>query len=531
LLPADLWDRAPVDDSIAVMDGATLGGLTRLPPGIRIWLDDPNPIFRMGLAASLRDSGFVVVGESTAFVPPPDLHGVDVLVFDLGEHDSLGTRLSRRQLRSTRLVGLVPGGDIDWATRSQCTVLVRSELTPEGFRDCVASLAAEASAPAGSAGQPGPFRAAWADAGSRLRRTMRRRGTLVAVVVALAAGAFGPTGKAEGMTDPHAGAVVTVPAAVETTPVDSDGDAAGDAAVWVNPTDPSASLVFGTDKRGALESYDLQGRRVQRLARPAGTVKDVDVRSGFPLAGRTVTLVGTGGRAVSFFRLDAAARQLHEVGAHTFAGAQTGAFCLYRSGVTGRFYAFVTKPDHDITQYELFDQGGFIDAREVRSWPLGSAAAGCVTDDETGRLFVSQPSGVWRYNAEPDRSPVGRTQVDRVGGDGHLTGSVGGLALVTQPGRRGFLVASSRGDSTFAIYRRGRDNAWLGQRQVVGGPAADGCTDTNGIEAVAANLGSGFPAGIFVCQDSINTPPGPSGHQNFKYVRLENVIDASSLPT
>ena len=55
-------------------------------------------------------------------------------------------------------------------------------------------------------------------------------------------------------------------------------------------------------------------------------------------------------------------------------------------------------------------------------------------------------------------------------------------------------------------------------------------TATMGIEAVAANLGPDFPAGIFVCQDAHNTPPGPAGHQNFKLVRLENVIDASSLP-
>src|SRR5713101_4472020 len=113
------------------MDGAT-----------RIWLDDPNPIFRMGLAASLRNSRFVVVGESAGLVPPPELDGVDVLVFDLGE-ESGGwfpalPLLSRRHRRSTRLVGLVPGGDVDQSARSQCTVLVRSELTPEGFRDCLA---------------------------------------------------------------------------------------------------------------------------------------------------------------------------------------------------------------------------------------------------------------------------------------------------------------------------------------------------------------------------------------------------------
>ena len=166
----------------------------------------------------------------------------------------------------------------------------------------------------------------------------------------------------------------------------------------------------------------------------------------------------------------------------------------------------------------------------MRLWPLAAPARHCVTDDETGRLFVSERSGIWRFNAEPDRSPIARTQVDRVGGDGHLAGDATGLALVTQPGKRGFLLASSTGDGTFAVYRRGRDNGWLGQRQVVDGAAADGCSATNGIAAVAADFGADFPAGIFVCQDGHNTPPGPAGHQNFKLVRLENVIDASSLP-
>jgi 3-phytase len=379
------------------------------------------------------------------------------------------------------------------------------------------------------AGAPPAIAAALAREPGWLRRTLRRRGALLAVVLALAAGAFGPTGRAEGLDD----AAVAATPVRETTPVTSDGDAAGDVAVWVNPADPAASLVIGADRRGGLESYDLQGKRVQRLARPAGAVNGVDVRSGFSLGGRTVALVGTGGRAMSFFRLDPEGRQLHDVGARRFAAKWDDVgFCLYRSAVTGRFYAFTTAPDGDVTQYELFDQGGLVDARVVRDFPVGSAAASCVADDETGRLFVSERRvGIWRYNAEPDASPIERIKVDRVGGDGHLSGSVEGLALVIQPGRRGFLLASSRGNSTFVLYRRGRDHAWLGQRAVVDGSAADGCEDTKGIEAVAANLGPDFPAGIFVCQDGDNTAPGPAGHQNFKYVRLENVIDASSLPT
>lgn len=512
----------------------TLGSFTGGPQPTRIWLDDPNPIFRRGLAASLRDPRFVVVGESTGFVPPPVLDDVDVLVFDLGEQ-SAGWSLSRRQRRSTRLIGLVPGGDVETANPSQCTVLARSDLTPEGFRHCLASVAAAASPPA-------PAAARRPDAWHRLRRVVGRTGPLFVVAVALAAGVFGPSGKADGLGRERPARSIERIAAVaptvgatpvtETAPVRSANDAAGDAAVWVNPADPAASVVIGTDRGGAVEAYDLAGRRIQRLPRRAGSVGDVDLRSGFSLGGDSVTVVGAGGRGMAFFRLDAGGRRLSDVGARRFDDVRAeSAFCLYRSAVSGRFYAFAAGGSGDLAQYELVDQGGFVDARKVRQFPTGGPAGGCVADDDSGRLFVSETgSGIWRYDAEPDASPVDRHQVDRTGPGGHLAADVEGLALVQQPGRRGYLLASSEGDSTFALYRRGKDQDWLGQREVVDGDAADGCTDTDGIEAVAANLGPEFPAGIFVCHDGRNTVPGPAGNQNFKYVRLERILDAGSLP-
>jgi DNA-binding NarL/FixJ family response regulator len=108
----------------------------------RVWIDDPNPIFRLGLACCLRQPGFEVVGESTDFVPHPDLDRTDILVFDLGEQ-SLGWALGRaRERRPARLLGLVGGGGPDRElTRGMCTVVVRSELTPTVFVDCLRSLA------------------------------------------------------------------------------------------------------------------------------------------------------------------------------------------------------------------------------------------------------------------------------------------------------------------------------------------------------------------------------------------------------
>ena len=58
--------------------------------------------------------------------------------------------------------------------------------------------------------------------------------------------------------------------------VPHDGDAADDPAVWVNPDDPSKSVIVGTDKEGGLMVYDLAGRQLQYL--PVGDMNNVDVR-------------------------------------------------------------------------------------------------------------------------------------------------------------------------------------------------------------------------------------------------------------
>ena len=92
--------------------------------------------------------------------------------------------------------------------------------------------------------------------------------------IALALTAWGPA------TD-----VITVtPAAkVQTEPVPSEGDAADDPAIWIHPADPARSLVLGTDKKGGLHAYSLDGRRRQ-LVSPGSRPNNVDVLYGFRLA-------------------------------------------------------------------------------------------------------------------------------------------------------------------------------------------------------------------------------------------------------
>jgi phytase-like protein len=80
------------------------------------------------------------------------------------------------------------------------------------------------------------------------------------------------------------------------------------------------------------------------------------------------------------------------------------------------------------------------------------------------------------------------------------------------------------------IYRREAANEYVGMFRIAAGTAADGCSHTDGIDAVAAYLGPAFPSGMFVCQDNDNTLPGTTGFQNFKFVRLEAILGLAPLP-
>ena len=71
---------------------------------------------------------------------------------------------------------------------------------------------------------------------------------------------------------------VTVSPRMETQPVVDGSDAADDPAIWINPVDPSASWIIGSNKRRGLEVYDLQGVRRWRL--DAGRLNNVDLRAG-----------------------------------------------------------------------------------------------------------------------------------------------------------------------------------------------------------------------------------------------------------
>jgi 3-phytase len=320
---------------------------------------------------------------------------------------------------------------------------------------------------------------------------------------------------------------------VETTPVPQTGDAADDAAVWINPSNPAGSTVIGTDKQGGIAVYDLDGRQLQYLDQGART-NNVDLRPNFPLGGQSVALVAAsdrtvGNREIVLYRVDPATGTLVDppVGTISLSYEPYG-LCMYHSRATGRFYVFVTSR-HDVgplvEQWELSDDGsGRVKANMVRRFSLGTQTEGCVADDELGHLYIAEEDvGIWKYAAEPDEVRD-RVLVDETGPSGHLTADVEGLTIAYGPDRTGHLLASSQGNNSYTVYRREGNNQYVRTFRVKDGNEIDGTEDTDGIDVTTANLGSSFPNGLFVTQDGSNATASGTTNQNYKLVPLQYIL-------
>ena len=320
---------------------------------------------------------------------------------------------------------------------------------------------------------------------------------------------------------------------METPPVETDGDAADDPAIWVDHNDPSRSFIIGTQKQSGLYVYDLQGRVLQFL--PDGRMNNVDLRYNFSLDGRPVSIVTASNRTndgIAIYRVDANARRLVEIadGLQPTGFIEPYGLCMYQSAQSGRTYVFVTDNDGPVRQWELVDAGnGRVRANQVRDIPFASQTEGCVADDELGVLYVAEEDvGLWRVGAEPD-APATPVSVATVEGVDALKDDLEGIGLYDLGGGRGYLVLSSQGNNTYAVFRREGNNEYVGSFAAVADPARgiDGISETDGLDVSSANLGGAYAGGLFVAQDGRNI--APPERQNFKLVPWSAIAQVLGL--
>ena len=95
-----------------------------------------------------------------------------------------------------------------------------------------------------------------------------------------------------------------------------------------------------------------------------------------------------------------------------------------------------------------------------------------------------------------------------------------GLTIAYTSDGEGYLIASSQGNNTFAVYRREGTNPYVKSFRIIAGEKIDEVTETDGIHVTTANLGPRFPKGVFIAQDGLDD----KGKQNFKLVPWDSIV-------
>ena len=334
---------------------------------------------------------------------------------------------------------------------------------------------------------------------------------------------------------------VEVEAIYETPPVVTKGDAADDPAIWLNKSNPSNSIVFGTDKKSGIYSYNLQGQELSYTN--LGNINNIDTR--------TIN-VGDDENISDFTFLFASNRTLGSVDLWVFEDNEI------RQKLENNSWEVPSKPSFrgksDIIVYGIC---AGIDAKyglvafltedtgpRVEVWNLtedglnlittfnnGGESEGCVYDDQNRTLFISEEEvrGVLKAYRLDDSFDFSEPYIVD-SRDGQIGGDPEGVSLYKTPNNSGYLILSSQGDSKFNLYDRNYPYDYITSFRIGSSKSIDNVTDTDGIETINFKLSDEYPEGIMIAQDGYNKDGLWSKKQNFKFVSFQDILEAVDVP-
>ncbi|WOX06785.1 phytase [Microbulbifer pacificus] len=317
-----------------------------------------------------------------------------------------------------------------------------------------------------------------------------------------------------------------VRASGQTAPVQSGGDAADDPAIWVNPANPSASLILGTDKKSGLSVYKLSGELVEHF--PVGRVNNVDLR---PIQhGKYVAIAAASNRTdpgISLFGITGEGK-VEDLGLRSLDMGDPYGLCVYRRGAD--LMAWVSDKDGPVQLLQIVPGEGNVDWRlqKVAELDVKSQVEGCVVDDEMQMLFFGEEDGgIWRLDIAAFLAGEAKPQLIAPVDGERLAADVEGMGLY-HAGDNSYLVVSSQGNNSYALFSRD-GSQFVGHFKVDINldKSLDGSSETDGLEVSSASFGDQYPQGLLVVQDGRNRMPSQT--QNFKLVSWADIAETLQL--
>ncbi|MFA8451449.1 MAG: phytase [Bacteroidales bacterium] len=322
----------------------------------------------------------------------------------------------------------------------------------------------------------------------------------------------------------------------ETTPVPHVGDAADDPVLYVNVTDPDNSIIYGSDKKGGIGSYRLNGKQI--LFQELGKINNIDIRYNFPInKTEKIDILAASNISDSTFRIyriNPNTSELTDISSRKFTTKLDKVYglCLYQSPVSGNYFVFVNSKKGDVEQWELFHQPDTedrIDARLVRTLTIHSSCEGMVADDSNAFLYVAEEnSGIWKFLAEPEEASEQELIISIQ--ENYLKADIEGLTIFYAKDDEGYLIASSQGNHSYAVFERKTPHTYLGSFVIDKSDNIQGTHFTDGIYVTGFSLGVKYPYGIFIAQDGGMKYKKGNTHQNFKLVDWKKIAETFDPP-
>ena len=334
---------------------------------------------------------------------------------------------------------------------------------------------------------------------------------------------------------------VEVEAIYETPPVITEGDAADDPAIWVNKNNPSNSIIFGTDKKSGIYSYNLQGQELSYTN--LGRINNVDTRS---------MNLGDDENVSDFTFLFGSNRTLGSVDLWVFEDNKTRQKLKNNSWEVPSKPSFRGKsniivygicagidPKYGLVAFLTEDTGPRVEVWNltdngldlITTFNNGGESEGCVYDDFNRTLFISEEEvrGVLKAYRLDDSFDFSEPYIVD-SREGQIGGDPEGVSLYKTSNNSGYLILSSQGDSKFNLYDRNYPYDYITSFRIGSSKSIDNVTDTDGIETINFKLSDEYPEGIMIAQDGLNKDGYKTKRQNFKIVSFKDVLDALNIP-
>ena len=316
-----------------------------------------------------------------------------------------------------------------------------------------------------------------------------------------------------------------VAARAETDPGGGVSDRADDVCIWVGTNEHSNARVVATDKKASISVYDGSGRRLQQ--RTDGKLHNVDIRHRVRIGtGRADVVVATGSipGGIRLYtiggddgRLEPIRLSDHDVDFHG------EGLCLSYDRSAEKLEAFVSERSGSMLRLNLeFDDDGNVTPTVVGRLDFDTAVEGCVVDEDHKRLYVAaETQGILRLPLDkPD--PATAIFADTTW-FGHVAKDVEGLAIYDAGHGEGYLIASSQGSSSYAVYGRGGDNPYVTTFTIGAGEQVDAVWHGSGIGVSSQSLSAPYEGGMFVAQDRFTFDHA----ENFKMVPWRTIAESA----